>query len=295
MSGDSVSSTTSRRTRADIDAIKDSIRDLLEAERPMTCRQLFYRLVSAGVIGKTEGEYQRTVVRLTALMRKSGELPFGWITDNTRFMRRPRTNSSLADALADTARFYRRDIWDEQDAYVEIWLEKDALSGVLWPVTSEWHVPLMVTRGYASLSFLHSAAETIRFEEKPTFIYYFGDYDPSGLDIPVKVEAGIRDFAPEVDLTFERVAVTKDQIESYGLPTRPTKKTDSRAKRFEGQSVEVDAIPPDELRHLVASCITRHLDYKTLEATRRVEESERETLSIIADRFGESDEIGGDA
>src|SRR5262249_28588791 len=149
-----------------------------------------------------------------------------------------------------TAQTYRRAVWDTQASYVEIWLEKDALAGVLYDVTEEWDVPLMVTRGYASLSFLHSAAETISSHSKPTYLYYFGDHDPSGLDITRAVEQGIRQFAPNADITFERVAVNPDQIEGMGLPTRPTKASDSRSKGFEGESVEVDAISPDDLRRL---------------------------------------------
>jgi hypothetical protein len=92
--------------------------------------------------------------------------------------------------------------------YVEIWLEKDALSGVLYPVTSEWDVPLMVTRGYSSLSFLHEAAEAITDQGKPAYIYYFGGHDPSGRDITRATEAGLREFAPAAEIHFKRIAVT---------------------------------------------------------------------------------------
>ena len=94
-------------------------------------------------------------------------------------------------------------VWDEQNAYVEIWLEKDALAGVLVDVTQKWDVPLMVTRGFASLSYLHEAAETIRDQNKPTYLYYFGDHDPSGVDIPRQVERRLREFAPDSDITFD--------------------------------------------------------------------------------------------
>ncbi|MGE5756176.1 MAG: hypothetical protein ACM35G_10755, partial [Planctomycetaceae bacterium] len=128
----------------------------------MTIRQLFYRLVSLGTIAKTEAEYKATVVRLMGEMRRAGDVPFGWIADNTRWMRKPATHSSLNGFLRRSAETYRRAIWDNQDAYVEVWLEKDALAGVLIDVTAPWDVPLMVTRGYASLSYLHGAAEIIQ-------------------------------------------------------------------------------------------------------------------------------------
>ena len=93
--------------------------------------------------------------------------------------------------------------------YVEVWLEKDALSGVVFPITGELDVPLMVTRGYPSISFLHGAAETIARQGKPSYLYYFGDHDPSGVDITRSVADGIQEFAPDADVVVERIAVTR--------------------------------------------------------------------------------------
>lgn len=271
-----------RRGPADIGRIRDAIVATLSADWPMTVRQLFYQLVSTAVIAKSEAEYKGTVVRLLGLMRRSGEVSFDWIADNTRWMRKPATEDSLAQFLEDSARTYRRSLWNDQGAYVEIWLEKDALSGVLYPITSRWDVPLMVTRGYPSITYLHDAAETIQARGKPAHLYYFGDHDPSGVDITRAVEEGIREFAPGADITFERVAVTRDQIVDLGLPTRPTKTTDSRHRGFEGESVEVDAIPPAELRRLVEDCIACHVDQDALERTRLIEEEERKVMRKIS-------------
>jgi hypothetical protein len=273
-----------RRTKADIERIKDAIVRELRADQPMTVRQLFYRLVSSGVIEKTETEYKGTVCRLTAEMRRAQEIPFGWIADNTRWMRKPRTESSLEEALRNTAETYRRAVWDNQNAYVEVWLEKDALAGVLYRITEAWDVPLMVTRGYPSLSFLYEAADAIQSRECPAYLYYFGDHDPSGVDIPRAVEQGLREFAPKAHIEFHRIAVNPDQIRSLGLPTRPTKTTDSRGKGFVGESVEVDAIPPVRLRAMAERCITSHIDYDAYHRMRRVEAAERETLRAIAEK-----------
>jgi len=247
----------------------------------MTVRQVFYQLVSRGVIAKTEGEHRQTVVRLLTAMRRAGEMPFGWIGDNTRWMRKPRTYSSMQDMLALTAQTYRRALWDNQNAYVEIWLEKDALAGVVYQETDPWDVPLMVTRGYPSLSYLYEAAEAIGECGKPAYLYYFGDWDPSGVDITRSVERGIREFAPNAQIVFERIAITPQQIGELRLPTRPTKNTDSRSKNFSGESVEVDAIPPAVLRGLVKECIEKHIDRRALARTRKIEAAERETLATI--------------
>jgi hypothetical protein len=255
---------------------------LIANEQPMTVRQVFYRSVSAGLVAKTETEYKATICRLLSDMRRAGELPFNWIADNTRWMRKPFTYHGLDGFLEAAASQYRRALWANQDAYVEVWLEKDALAGVLYQATAAWDVPLMVTRGYPSLSFLHSAAEAIGAEEVPTYLYYFGDWDPSGVDIPRKVEQDLRAFAPTAEIHFDRVAVNPDQISEWSLPTRPTKSTDTRSRRFHGESIEVDAIPPSELRAMVTACIASHVDQTALEVTRRVERDEREILANFA-------------
>ena len=279
---------TKRRTRSEIDQIRDQIRDILSDENPMTVRQVFYRMVSRpdALIDKTEREYKQTIGRLLVLMRRDGTIPYHWIADNTRWMRKPRSYSSLHQALDNTVRTYRRDLWDNQDVYVEIWTEKDAIAGVLLEETREWDVPLMVSRGFSSISFLHSAAETIAEQQKPAFLYYFGDHDPSGIHIDRAIERNLRELAPDADFEFERVAVTPSQIEDWQLPTRPTKPTDSRAKGFVGDSVEVDAIPPRELRRLVRDCITRHVNQRRLTALRKTEALERQSLQTYADSIG---------
>lgn len=152
--------------------------------------------------------------------------------------------------------------------------------------TAEWDVPLMVTRGYPSLSFVYSAAESIAAQGKPAYLYYFGDHDPSGVDITRAVEQGVREFAPDTEIHFERVAVTESQITDWGPPTRPTKTTDSRSRGFRGESVEVDAIPSQQLRELARDCIVRHVDDLRYEAIRRVEAIERSTLRQMARDYG---------
>src|SRR5262245_17312434 len=167
-----------RRTKATLGMLSTELVLLIGSYKPMTVRQVYYQAVSRGLIEKTEKAY-KLVCRLLAEMRRNGRLPYDWIADNTRWMRKPRTYSGLASMLEYAQSTYRRAIWDDQEAYVEIWLEKEALAGVLVDVTAKWDVPLMVTRGYPSLSFIHSAAETIQAEDKPIFLYYFGDHDPS--------------------------------------------------------------------------------------------------------------------
>jgi hypothetical protein len=240
-----------------------------------------------GLVQKTEVEYHRTVGRLLVEMREGGDIPFSWIADNTRWMRKPPTFLSVDNFLHSGAKGYRRDLWANTPSHVEVWCEKDALAGVLVEETDPYDVPLMVSRGYSSLSFLHSAAETIIGNDKPAHIYHFGDFDPSGQDAARDIEAKLRRYAPSAEIHFERIAVTPEQIRMWDLPSRPTKQKDPRAKKWtHAESVELDAIPARELRKLVKDCIERHIDKQEFEVMKIAEQSEREFLVKMAKLLG---------
>jgi hypothetical protein len=280
-----------RRTRTQIEGIKDTIVEVLNEHNPMTVRQVFYALTVRGVIAKSEGEYNGTVVRLLDDMRWSGEVEWECISDSTRWTHKPVSYSSVEDAINRTAELYRRDIWANNDDYVEIWCEKEALAGVIAQVTYPYDVPLMVSRGFSSSSYLRRAAAKIAAINKPTFIYQFGDHDPSGVWISEQIEHGLQRHLDDIgefdrdNFLFERVAITPEQITALNLPTRPTKTEadgNRHAKTFEGESVELDAMPIDELHKLVKEVISRHIDHRQLKIIRTAEESERGLLRALA-------------
>ncbi|AWN24203.1 hypothetical protein DKM44_13995 [Deinococcus irradiatisoli] len=270
-----------RSSPQELETLQNTLYLYARQNYPVTVRQLYYAMSVQGIVLKDEAGYD-LVCRELVKMREAGTLPFHWIADNTRWQSRPVTYGGLEEMLAVTAQTYRRSLWLDSPVHVEVWLEKDALSGVLHRETERYDVPLMVTRGYTSLTFLNGSALALAAQEKPSYIYYFGDHDPSGLDIPVKVEAGLRRYAPKAEIHFERVAVNPEQIAAWNLPSRPTKKSDSRSKNFEGESVEVDAIPPLQLRSITRACIERHLDQRRLSELERQEAQEREQLLEIA-------------
>jgi len=246
----------------------------------MTVRQIFYALTVRYLIEKTEAEYNGTVVRLLTRLRRDKVIPYHWISDNTRWVRQPQTYSGIADFLEQTARFYRRALWADADCQVQIWSEKDALAGVIAEETMPYDVPLRVSRGFSSETYLQSAAAAIESDGRPAFIYQFGDHDPSGVWIADTIEERLRRHAPAATIHFERVAVTPAQLRSWRLPTRPTKREgNTHARRFDGASVELDAIPPRQLRALVRECIERHVDHKALAVLKAAERSERQLLS----------------
>jgi len=273
-----------RRTRLEIAKLKVALVEIVEAEQPMTVRGVFYRTVAAGLIAKTEAEYRNVICRLLLQLRRERWIKYRWITDGTRWQMKPRSFAGIEDFRTEMVDFYRRQLWNDQADYVEVFSEKQAIAGILYDVTSQWDVPLNVVRGFASETFLWALAQDITAIDKPTYLYYFGDWDPSGVLGAKDVERRLRGFAPDAEIYFKRVAVTREQIRKWHLPTRPTK-TSSHGKGFKGESVEVDAIDAPMLRQLVTDCIEQHIDSDRLDRTRAVEEAERESVKLALARI----------
>ncbi|MGB4777491.1 hypothetical protein [Microbacterium sp.] len=235
-----------RRTNAELAVIDEHILDVLRDEHPATVRSVFYRVMSAGAVEKSENGY-RLIGRQLLKLRRDGRIPYGWVSDGTRYTLQTRAYDSASDAITTVASMYRRRIWSTQPEQVQIYSEKDALRAVISPVTNRWDVPLGIMRGYPSESFVYEVANALPLD-RHTHLYQLGDHDPSGLDAWRSFEAKVREFNPAAPVTFTRLAVTPEQISTWSLPTRPTKKTDSRSKSFVGGSVEVDAIAPSMCR-----------------------------------------------
>jgi hypothetical protein len=273
----------SRRSRSEIEALDAALTKIVELYSPATVRQVFYQAVNRGLVPKSETKGYRVVQRRLVALRETGEIPYGNIVDGTRYVHGHRRYNDLGEFTSYAAGLYRKDYWATSDVNVEVWLEKDALKGVLIPtVVNECGLGLHVTRGFASITYLQEAAEDIEMDERPTYVYVLTDFDPSGVSIAEKVEEELTERTPFSDITVERLAVDREQIERWNLPTRPTKSTDTRASKFRRihgtDSVELDAIPPDQLRQLVKDAIDSHMEPWRLKQFQMVEREERETL-----------------
>jgi hypothetical protein len=275
-----------RRSRAEIAALDAALVEIVEQFRPVTVRQVFYQAVNRGLVPKSETKGYRVVQRRLVALRGSGDIPYGYIVDGTRYVHGHVRYYDLDEFTTYAAGLYRKDYWATSEVNVEVWLEKDALKGVLLPtVVNECGLGLHVTRGFASITYLQEAAEQIEADGRPTYVYALTDFDPSGVVIAEKVEEELTARAPFSAITVERLAVNREQIERWSLPTRPTKTSDTRARRFRQahgtDSVELDAIPPDELRQLVKNAIDSHMEPWRLRQFRMVEREERETLRTM--------------
>ncbi len=277
-------SPTKRRTVTQMREMLAAIRAILnESDGQITVRHLFYRLVGLRVIPKTERAYKSLCGHLSK-WRRSEEIPWSAFSDNTRWHIRQETFQGVKDALKNTAENYRRNLWATQPYYVEVWVEKDAIAGIVADTANSFGVPVFVCRGFASLSSLYSAANTFREATnagKSALIYHLGDHDPSGVAAGDSLRGALRDDF-KVDLQFIRLAVTPEQIEALNLPTRPTKTTVTHAKNWAGgESVELDAMPSVEIKTLIESAITQLIDRRQWIELQRTEEMERETLRQI--------------
>ncbi len=273
----------SYKAQAETTAIRRSIFDVFdEFKMSMTVRQVYYQAVTRGTIDKTEAGYNKIQQQLLQL-RRQGLLPYSLIADNSRRFMKPKSYNSLESALNEWLQYYRVNLWKNKAVHVEIWLEKDALSGIFGDVTYDYDVPLYVARGFSSESFLYKASEDIKRIGKETFVYFFSDYDPSGITLSNKVRDQLPKFG--VNINFERVALDEYQIDLWNLPTRPTKES-THSKNFEGESCELDAINPHQLKELVKGCVLRHLSQKDIEIIQSEEYVHRQSLKQVTTLLG---------
>lgn len=253
---------------------------ILAAHHPMTLRQVYYQLVSRQVIDNNRGQYQ-AVSNALVDARKDGTILWEWIEDRTR---RPRTVSMWADLgeFAETVQnAYRRDVWQEQDELIEVWLEKDALSGIFEDVLRPYGVTLNVGRGYDGWSSIHDAAERYLAWGSDVTVLYFGDFDPSGEDMirSLRERIGFFETCPEI----VKVALVAEDIELYNLPPDFTKATDTRQAAFVARygdvAVELDALPVDVLRDRLKSEIEDRMDLGAWAAVQRQEKIDKERIT----------------
>jgi hypothetical protein len=259
---------------------KDIVAVIADIKDRMTVRQIFYRLVSSGY-PKNE-KFAERVQREVLKMREDGVLSWELIADNTRRSSIPSLHSNCSEMLIEAVKYYRMDFWKHQNKQVHIWLEKESLRGVFEDVTWDLGVTLNVAKGFSSVSFIYEIARQLKNDKRETFIYLFSDYDPSGLIVSEAIENRLRQFG--VNATFERGGLTPQQIAGFNLKGRETK-ISNHSKDFLGESCELDALHPIELKKLIRRVIAKHInieDYKNLLA---LQEREKEAALEYARKF----------
>jgi len=289
----------SKTNRQRLEIINAIIKEYQSDGYKLTLRQLYYQLVSRDIIPNRQSEYSK----LSTLLkegRMGGIVDWDAIEDRLRQSSVPSSWDSPKDIMESAIGSYALPRMEGQTTYIEVLVEKDALSGVLKKVTEEYHIPILVNRGYSSVSAMFDAYK--RFErgiykiydmgkesEAKVIILYLGDFDPSGLDMIRDIEARIREFA-EIDfanfpLEIISIALTAEQIKKYNPPPNPAKMSDPRAKEFMrlygGMSWEVDALPPNVLNKLLDKEIRKHIDIDLYEEIVNREGEDKEKLRSL--------------
>jgi len=265
-----------------LDQINSIIEEYQAQGYSLTLRQLYYQLVSRNLIANTQKEYANLGNLLTK-GRMMGLVDWDAIEDRGRVPRIPYYTNGVSDALFDTANQYRLDRQANQDVYVEVWSEKDALSGILNQITEYYHVRLMVNKGYSSCTAMYDAAK--RFQGKNGLILYLGDHDPSGEDMVRDIKNRLGEF--RVNVEVRKIALTTEQVRNYNPPANYAKVTDSRYKsymeKYGSNCWEVDALPPNVLNDLLHSEIQAIIDMDKFEERIALEKEEKDELSLFAD------------
>ena len=229
--------------------------------------------------------YYRKLSRICVRGRDEGILPEEGFADRLREIDKLSSWSDLNEFMNTVKKFYHKDKWQNQDSYLEIWTEKDALRNVLTEITYQYDVFLMVARGQLSRTEVYRTAKRYKAQsDKEYYLYYCGDSDPSGLSIYDSIKKRIGSFV--LNINFERIALTEDQIEKYQLPSDPGKKIDPNYNKFvdiygSDMVVELDSLPPDMLRKIIEDCILKNIDQGLLA---QVQERERDE-EIRLDKF----------
>lgn len=252
---------------------------LNEYDTRLTVRQAYYQCASRGIVPLTTPGY-RSIQSAISKGRKYGYVPWDKIEDRTRQPHTPIMFGGLEDYKEAILQAYRRDIWQNQPRRFEVWLEKNALFGVINPITQYYGITLQTITGYSSISAIHDGAN--RLKDGDT-ILYLGDHDATGIDIDRSLRDGfLEDHGKKINI--ERIGLIYEDIEKYNLLSNPEKEEDPRTKEYPYEKqAELDALPPDVLRDRIEAAIISHLDMGAYNECKIQQEIE---LNMIRTRLG---------
>lgn len=255
---------------------------------PLTLRQIYYQLVSKELIDNKQSEY-KSLSRLLVKAREDNSIDWDCMIDRTRsFYQIPSYPDyehfirSQIYKFADK-RYYWRDMQQGQKKYIEVWIEKDALSSIFEDVVQDYSINLVVCKGYPSRTFLKDFID--RSLKKESLILYFGDLDPSGINIFDTTKKYFTENISKFDM--KRYALTFDQINDFNLPHSPEaiKKKDTRTKdyidKYGKYAVELDSLRPDILINIINKAILENLDKSSFELQQKKNERELKKIDNI--------------
>ena len=260
----------------------------------LTLRQVYYQLVSRDIIPNNDKSYDN-IGTLINNGRLAGLIDWHAIEDRTRNLRSLSHWDTPKDVINSAAWSYSLDKWVGQPRYVEVWVEKDALSEIVGKASNRLDVPYFSCRGYVSQSEMWGAAQrliTRSYNHRELVILHLGDHDPSGIDMTRDIRERLKLFcrdelSPDCEgVKIKRIALNMQQIETYSPPPNPAKLTDSRCgeyiARYGRSSWELDALEPQVLEDLIVNEIQRHMQMGNYNTICKKEEQQKERLFEVA-------------
>lgn len=256
----------------------------------LTLRQVYYQLVARGYIPNNERSY-KNLGNLINDGRLAGLIDWFAIVDRTRYIRN-NSHWESPESVIESAKYsYMLDRWEQQPNYVEVWVEKDALIGIVSQICRKLDVPHFSCRGYTSQSEMWSAAQRFKrqYYREGRYIIHLGDHDPSGIDMSRDIQERIELFGADVEV--KRVALTMDQIATYNPPPNPTKLTDARSsgyiQEFGYECWELDALEPKIITSLIRNEVTALMDEDLFNERAAKEKLDKANIQKIADNYDE--------
>lgn len=274
-----------------IDRVNSIINEYQSKGYSLTLRQVYYQLVARDVIPNNERSY-KNLGNLISDGRMAGLIDWKAIEDRTRNLRSNNHWDNPGQIIRSASFQFAFDKWGEQENYVEVWVEKDALVGIVGQVCRKLDVPHFSCRGYVSQSEMWAAGQRLHYQQengKDVTIIHLGDHDPSGIDMSRDIVDRLNGFG--VELNFNRIALNMDQIEEFSPPPNPTKLTDSRAtgyiNQFGYECWELDALQPEVIESLITNAVMEYCDLNLFEDVEQREVEARRTLQTVAKRWDE--------
>ena len=264
----------------------------------LTLRQLYYQFVARGIIANKQSEYSK-LGSIINDARLAGLIDWNAIEDRTRNVRSLSHWDSPADIVSACAEQYHVDLWEGQEARAEVWIEKDALVGVIDNVCTQFDTPFFSCRGYVSQSEMWGAAmravKRARDDQQRTIVLHLGDHDPSGIDMTRDITDRINLFCAHHGYpnTFEmrRLALNMDQVEEHNPPPNPAKVTDSRFSQYQqehgDESWELDALEPALLDGLIRGELESIIDNDPFDEQKEKQSQHRAELKSVATRWSD--------
>lgn len=284
---------TKKFRRSSLDMIAKANAIIAEYARQgfsLTLRQLYYQFVARDFIKNEQSEYKRLGDVINDA-RLAGLIDWLAIVDRTRYLRELSHWGKPSDIIRGAAAQFRVDRWKNQPYRPEVWIEKDALVGVIEGVCQNLDVPFFSCRGYTSQSEMWASAQRLQqyaYSGQTPIIFHFGDHDPSGIDMSRDIMDRLNMFMSD-EMEVKRLALNMDQIQEYSPPPNFAKITDTRAKayirEFGTESWELDALSPTTLANLIEDEIRSLIDEDALKKTEHEQNTGRKTLEKISSDY----------